>query len=100
MSGELLRQFCPLDDECSEIMKKMAARTGISARAFSRVLKLSRTIADLEAGARLITFWRSVLPEVNAATIGPAPFPEGFSEPPILPKHIFEAFSYRFLDRL
>lgn len=100
MSGELLRQFCPLDDECSEIMKKMAARTGISARAFSRVLKLSRTIADLEAGARLITFWRSVLPEVNAATISPAPFPEGFSEPPILPKHIFEAFSYRFLDRL
>ena len=100
MSGELLRQFCPLDAECSEIMKKMAARTGISARAFSRVLKLSRTIADLEAGARLITFWRSILPEVNAATIGPAPFPEGFSEPPILPKHIFEAFSYRFLDRL
>lgn len=100
MSGELLRQFCPLDDECSEIMKKMAARTGISARAFSRVLKLSRTIADLEAGARLITFWRSILPEVNAAAIGPAPFPEGFSEPPILPKHIFEAFSYRFLDRL
>lgn len=100
MSGELLRQFCPLDDECSEIMKKMAARTGISARAFSRVLKLSRTIADLEAGARLITFWRSILPEVNAATIGTAPFPEGFSEPPILPKHIFEAFSYRFLDRL
>lgn len=100
MSGELLRQFCPLDDECSEIMKKMAARTGISARAFSRVLKLSRTIADLEAGARLITFWRSILPEVNAATIGPAPFPKGFSEPPILPKHIFEAFSYRFLDRL
>lgn len=100
MSGELLRQFCPLDDECSEIMKKMAARTGISARAFSRVLKLSRTIADLEAGARLITFWRSILPEVNAATIGPAHFPEGFSEPPILPKHVFEAFSYRFLDRL
>ncbi len=100
MSGELLRQFCPLNAECSEIMKKMAARTGISARAFSRVLKLSRTIADLEAGARLITFWRSILPEVNAATIGPAPFPEGFSEPPILPKHIFEAFSYRFLDRL
>lgn len=100
MSGELLRQFCPLDAECSEIMKKMAARTGISARAFSRVLKLSRTIADLEAGARLITFWRSILPEVNAATIGSAPFPEGFSEPPILPKHIFEAFSYRFLDRL
>lgn len=100
MSGELLRQFCPLDAECSEIMKKMAARTGISARAFSRVLKLSRTIADLEAGARLITFWRSILPEVNATTIGPAPFPEGYSEPPILPKHIFEAFSYRFLDRL
>lgn len=100
MSGELLRQFCPLDEECSEIMKKMAARTGISARAFSRVLKLSRTIADLEAGARLITFWRSILPEVNATTIGTAPFPEGFSEPPILPKHIFEAFSYRFLDRL
>lgn len=100
MSGELLRQFCPLDDECSEIMKKMAARTGISARAFSRVLKLSRTIADLEASARLITFWRSILPEVNATTIGTAPFPEGFSEPPILPKHIFEAFSYRFLDRL
>ena len=100
MPGELLRQFCPLDAECSEIMKKMAARTGISARAFSRVLKLSRTIADLEAGSRLITFWRSILPEVNAATIGSAPFPEGYSEPPILPKHIFEAFSYRFLDRL
>ncbi len=69
MSGDMLTRFCPLSDECAEIMERMSTQLSLSARAFSRVLKLSRTIADLENG-------------------------------PIQPRHILEAFSYRFLDRL
>lgn len=48
MTGELVKIFCPLSGECADLMKKLSDRLGLSARAFSRVLKLARTIADLE----------------------------------------------------
>lgn len=48
MPGELLDRFCHLTGECSVLMEKMSTRLGLSARAFSRVLKLARTIADLD----------------------------------------------------
>lgn len=84
MSGDLLNESCRLDKECAALMESMSSRLGLSARAFTRVLKLARTIADLEAGA-MMSSDRS--PEALAAT-------------PILPKHLLEAFGYRFLDRM
>lgn len=69
MSNRHLERFCPLSEECRDILEKIITRMGLSARAFSRIIKVSRTIADL-SGAR-----------------------------DIQPEHIAEAASYRFLDR-
>ncbi len=69
MSGAQLEEFCPLSASCKDLLEKIIDRQGLSARAYTRIIKISRTIADL-AGA-----------------------------PDILPVHIAEAASYRFLDR-
>ena len=52
----MLGKFCRLSDECAALMEKMSNQLGLSARAFSRVLKLSRTIADLEDAAAMVSF--------------------------------------------
>lgn len=69
MSGAQLEEFCPLSAQCKDLLEKIIERQGLSARAYTRIIKISRTIADL-SGA-----------------------------PDILPVHIAEAASYRFLDR-
>ncbi|MFA8451519.1 MAG: YifB family Mg chelatase-like AAA ATPase [Bacteroidales bacterium] len=48
MSGRLIRQFCKLDEEGSSILKKAMERLKLSARAYDRILKVARTIADLD----------------------------------------------------
>lgn len=48
MSSKLFRQFCALDSECQELMKKAMEQLGLSARAYDRILKVARTIADLD----------------------------------------------------
>ena len=70
MSGRLLEKYCHLDDECSEVMGKIMDKTGLSARAYSRILKVARTIADLE------------------------------NEESLHPEYLAEAASYRFLDKM
>jgi magnesium chelatase family protein len=47
MSPKEIRLFCHLDQECQGLMKGALQQLGLSARAYHRVLKLSRTIADL-----------------------------------------------------
>jgi magnesium chelatase family protein len=42
-----IREFCPLDRECSSLIRSSTLQLGLSARAYHRVIKLSRTIADL-----------------------------------------------------
>ena len=42
-----IREFCPLDSECQALIRSATQQLGLSARAYHRVLKLSRTIADL-----------------------------------------------------
>ena len=69
MGSKEIRQFCKLDSAGSELMKMAMTRLGFSARAYDRILKVSRTIADLENSAN------------------------------ILPQHISEAIQYRALDR-
>ena len=69
MNKRQLDRFCPLSPECLDMIEKLIDRLGLSARAFTRIIKLARTIADL-------------------ATI-----------PDILPEHLLEAAGYRFLDR-
>jgi len=48
MGSKEIRQFCVLDDAGIEILKMAMTRLGFSARAYDRILKVSRTIADLE----------------------------------------------------
>ena len=69
MNNRQIDKYCPLSPECRTLLERIIERMGLSARACSRIIKLSRTIADL-AGL-----------------------------PDILPEHISEAAGYRFLDR-
>ena len=69
MGAREVRQFCNLDTAGSEILKMAMTKTGLSARAYDRILKVSRTIADLD------------------------------NSEAILPQHVSEAIQYRSLDR-
>ena len=69
MSGKMIREFCRVEKEGEKLLKDAIERLGLSARAYDRVLKVARTIADLA------------------------------SEPNLLPEHISEAVQYRTLDR-
>jgi magnesium chelatase family protein len=69
MSHRQTRQFCALDDEGRNILKAAMMELGLSARAHDKVLRLARTIADLDAS------------------------------PAIRPMHLNEAINYRILDR-
>ncbi len=70
MTNKLIERFCPLSAECQEVLVKLMDRLGLSMRAYFRIIRVSRTIADL-AGC-----------------------------PEILPSHLSEAAGYRFLDRM
>ena len=48
MTSKQLRGFCPLNDECMNMLKVSVNELGLSARAHDKVLRLSRTIADLD----------------------------------------------------
>lgn len=69
MSPKEMKTHCRLDDECQELLKKAMAELNLSARAYNRILKVSRTIADLDSSANIQS------------------------------QHISEAIQYRSLDR-
>ena len=49
MPPRLVRRFCPLDRRSARLLEEALSRLGLSARAYDRILRVSRTIADLEA---------------------------------------------------
>lgn len=69
MSQKQIKKNCRLDDEGKELLKMAMVELGISARAYDKILKVARTIADL----------------ANSETIQP--------------DHLSEAIQYRSLDR-
>ena len=69
MNTKHIRKYCIMDDASKELLKNAMERLNLSARAYDRILKVARTIADLE----------------NAADVSG--------------NHIGEAIQYRSLDR-
>ena len=53
MSSKMLRKYCVIDNAGQSIMKSAMQKIGLSARAYDRILKVSRTIADLEASQNI-----------------------------------------------
>ena len=48
MASRHIKKFCVLDDASKALLEKAVERLGLSARAYTRILKVARTIADLE----------------------------------------------------
>jgi magnesium chelatase family protein len=69
MGSRQIRQYCDLSTDCERLLERAITQQGLSARAHDRILKVARTIADLEGCAA------------------------------IEPKHLAEAVQYRTLDR-
>jgi len=69
MNAKMVRQYCALDEESDKLLEMTMNKLGLSARAYDRILKVARTIADLEGAAN------------------------------IQKQHLLEAISYRSLDR-
>ncbi len=49
MNSKMIKEFCKLDDTCLNLLKNAMEKLDLSARAYDRIIKLSRTIADLES---------------------------------------------------
>jgi len=69
MNGRLIREQCPLDKAGTELLERAMKKLQLSARAYDRIIKVARTIADID----------------KEKNIGPA--------------HLAEAIQYRNLDR-
>jgi magnesium chelatase family protein len=69
MNNTLLKEYCALNNISQNLLKAAMNKLNLSARAYERILKVSRTIADLEGSEN------------------------------IKPEHIAEAIQYRSLDR-
>ena len=48
MSGRHVRTYCRIDAASCDLLESAIDKLGLSARAYNRVLKIARTIADLE----------------------------------------------------
>lgn len=48
MSSRNIKNYCQIDDPSRKLLENAIARLGLSARAYYRILKIARTIADLE----------------------------------------------------
>lgn len=53
LEAKHLRKYCELDDQCRSIMERAFKNLGLSARGHDRILRLARTIADLDGSERI-----------------------------------------------
>ena len=51
LNSKQVRKYCTLDDLSKKLLKSAAIQYGLSGRKFDRILKLARTVADLEGSA-------------------------------------------------
>ena len=95
MNSRFLRTYASIDREGLETLREAMTRLDMSARAYDRILKVARTIADLEAATGLI----SAFPDPSAARSAYQTALRTAVSSPIRPHHLHEALSYRNLDR-
>ena len=69
MNHRQIKKFCSLNEECKKLLKMAIEELGLSARAYDKILKVARTIADLGCSEQIET------------------------------EHLAEAIQYRSLDR-
>lgn len=69
MDNRFIEKFCPLDDECKNVMLRLMQSSGLSMRSYFRIIKVARTIADIEGAQRICA------------------------------GHLLEAAAYRFMDK-
>ena len=69
MAPKQIAEYCPISDDVRDLLRAAITQLSLSARAYDRILKLSRTISDLDDK-----------PEIELA-------------------HVAEALQYRTLDR-
>ena len=55
MGPNEMRQYCALSEECAELMRQAFDVMGLTARSYDRILKVARTIADLEGSEQIET---------------------------------------------
>lgn len=55
MNTKLIKKYCVLEGEAKELLKMAMTELGLSARAYDKVLKVSRTIADLAESENIKT---------------------------------------------
>ena len=48
-----MRQFCELDEVCSGLMKQAFETMGLTARSYDRILRVARTVADLDGSEQI-----------------------------------------------
>ncbi len=53
MTAQMLEKYCVIDENSRQMLKKVMEKMGLSARAYSRILKLARTIADLDSSQNI-----------------------------------------------
>ncbi len=53
LTPKLLRRYCQLDDEGKNLLKMAMLKKGLSARAYDRILKVARSIADLDGSENI-----------------------------------------------
>lgn len=53
MTSRLLREYAVLDETCTEMLRQAMTRLQLSARAYDRILRVARTIADLEGSGQI-----------------------------------------------
>lgn len=51
ITSEILHEVCPLTDDAGELLRDVFDRLGLSARAYDRILKVARTVADMDGEA-------------------------------------------------
>ena len=70
MTNKQIERFCALDSECEELMNDLMSSMSLSMRAYYRIIKVARTIADIEGSEKIKS------------------------------PHLMEAAGYRFLDKI